>query len=125
MAREAMNRPDAQGFSWESLNVEYDGIDAIKVGVCDPVPTITKGPRAGQPNWRLATNRTYRIIPMADYYAFEDAWVALGNCRTCSNRRELLVSWNHITGSVTKPCPDCSGDEVVVVAGQLAMTVTP
>lgn len=104
MVREITGRPDVVWCSAEMLNLTDDGIDGARITYAD-VPLISNGPNVGKLNWRKRTGEATRIITTAAFNEWVTQWEAAGNCATCNNSGEVLVSWHHIEGSTMRPCP--------------------
>lgn len=106
IVKERTGRPNATGYEWKMLRAQTDGIDGFEVSIAD-VPPYKTGEKAGQPNYRLMTNRQTMIVALSDFDAWVEAWEASdpANCRQCSNAREVFVRWDHIEGVTMRPCP--------------------
>lgn len=105
LAREQTNRPNATLVAVEYLDVEHDGIDALKYGIAD-VPLYVKGPTRARP-W---LNRQDRMIAWADAQAWADAWSErTGLCKSCAGGGQEFKSWSADHGTVMVDCRDCNG----------------
>lgn len=109
LALEIMERQNAHVAVIEFLDEEHDGFDGIRVEVVD-APPIKQGPRAGRPNWRMATNKQKRLISWDSLNAAADRWVErTGLCRACAGEGRTFMGWSRDDGTRYKACSPCNG----------------
>lgn len=109
LALEIMERPGAHVSVIEFLDEKRDGFDGIRVEVVD-APLITRGKRAGRPNYRMATNEQTRLISRVALESAADRWVErTGLCYACVGDGRQFMRWAVDEGTTYRPCPECNG----------------
>lgn len=108
-AREVAKMPDEwEVYAWECIG---EPVKVVEVKGCFKPPTITRGPRKGQSNWRKRDKTSERIVHITpeEHKAWIGKWVErTGLCVRCVGKGEVLASIG-VSGTTYRECPKCSG----------------
>ena len=110
-ARELAGMPENwEVYSWRAIGVPGP-VKLYEMKGCFKPPTITKGPKAGQPAWARrdkTSERTIHITP-AEYIAWEAEWVKrTGLCSDCMGKGQTVASVG-VGGTTYRECRKCKG----------------
>jgi hypothetical protein len=106
VARDKLDRPDADMVAIELMSQDRDGIDATRITLAD-VPLYVRGHNKGRRNYRNSTGleTTYLVPSEVEHWLTEHPDV----CRQCADERKLLVRAS-VKGATFRPCPSCNAD---------------
>ena len=73
-------------------------------------PLVTRGPRAGRPNWKKKTGeRTFQVSTATAEQWAEDYRRESSHCSTCLGAGQEAAGWSQAGGTRYQTCRTCGG----------------